>query len=210
MTVTDDGITENAGSANSTKAISPRIALIWAMARNRVIGYRNTLPWRLPADMQHFKALTSGHTVIMGRKTYESLGRALPNRVNIVISRNPEYVPAGCLVANNPEQAIDMARQHPTSGEQEIFVIGGENLYHQMLPRADRLYITQVDAEVEGDAWFPEFDRDDWRELARRQLPADDRNPYACTFLTLERKKPRTKSPGHADVRIRDRLGDDL
>lgn len=187
-----------AGTSTSVTANRPSIALIWAMARNRVIGYRNTLPWRLPADMQHFKALTSGHAVLMGRKTFESLGRPLPNRTNIVISRNPDYAPAGCLVANDPDQAIEIARRNPAAVGQEIYVIGGENLYRQMLPRANRLYITQIDAEVEGDAWFPEFDWDAWHEVERHQHAADERNPYACTFLTLERKTPRADTPGHS------------
>lgn len=182
----------NAGAVSGATMGRPRIALIWAMARNRVIGYRNTLPWRLPVDMQHFKALTTGHPVLMGRKTFESLGRPLANRVNVVITRDPGYAPTGCLVAHSLDQAIELAQQHLAADGQEIFVIGGADLYRQMLPRADRLYITQVEAKVEGDAQFPDFDWEDWHEIERRQQAADDRNPYACTFLTLERKTPRT------------------
>jgi len=166
----------------------PRIALIWAMARNRVIGRENTLPWRLPADMQHFRRLTLQHPVIMGRKTFESLGRPLPERVNIVISREPGYSASGCRVAGTLDEAIQIARSQLPPHDPQLFVIGGENLYAQMLPRADRLYVTLVDADVEGDARFPEFDWSEWREIDRQDHPADEKNVYACTFVTLERK----------------------
>ena len=169
----------------------PRIALIWAMARNRVIGRHNALPWRLPVDMQHFRELTTGHPVIMGRKTFESLGRPLPNRTNIVITSDRHYAPPGCLVAHSLDEALAMAGPHVPPNDPEIFVIGGEQLYAQMLPSADRLYVTLVETEVEGDAWFPEFDLSMWREIKRGLHPADDKNPYPCTFLTLERKTPR-------------------
>lgn len=161
------------------------------MGRNRVIGLRNALPWRLPADMAHFRAVTTGHPVIMGRKTFESLGRPLPNRTNIVVTRDPEFAAPGCLVAQSVDAALETAVAHTDPAHPEIFVIGGENLYRQLLPYASRLYPTLVDAEVEGDAWFPEFDWNDWRELERHEHPADSRNPFACTFLVLERKTPR-------------------
>jgi dihydrofolate reductase len=161
------------------------------MARNRVIGRTNALPWRLPADLQRFKTLTTGHPVLMGRKTFESLGRPLPNRTNIVVSRDPDYAPTGCLVAHSLEAALDLATQHLAPDSPEAFVIGGENLYRQTLGLADRLYVTLVEAEVAGDAWFPEFEWSAWREIERRTMPADAKNPHACTFLTLERKTPR-------------------
>lgn len=169
----------------------PRLALVWAMARNRTIGRNNTLPWRLPADLAHFKALTTGHPVLMGRKTYESLGRPLPNRTNIIVSRNPQFQVPGCLTAHSLDQALAMAVRAAAGSNPQVFVIGGEQLYRQTLARADRLYITIVEADVEGDAWFPEFDWQEWRELERRSHPADARNSHACTFLTLERKTPR-------------------
>lgn len=168
------------------------VSLIWAMARNRVIGRNNAIPWRLPADMQHFKALTTGHPVIMGRKTCESLGRPLPNRTNIVVTRDPRFQAAGCLVAGSLDEALALARNHAATDRPEIFVIGGEELYRQTLPLADRLYVTLVETEVEGDAWFPDFDWQEWREVGRRSQPADARNSSACTFLTLERKMPRS------------------
>lgn len=168
------------------------VALVSAMARNRVIGRANALPWRLPADMAHFKALTTGHPVIMGRKTFESLGRPLPNRTNVVVTRDRQYQPHGGLAAYSIDAALATAAAHTGAGGPEVFVIGGEQLYRQMLPHADRLYLTLVEAEMEGDAWFPDFDWQEWREIDRRIHPVDPRNPHACTFLTLERKTPRT------------------
>jgi len=167
----------------------PRVALIWAMARNRVIGRDNALPWRLPADMQHFRRLTLHHPVLMGRKTFESLRRPLADRTNIIISRDPAYSAPGCLVAHSIDDAIQIAELHLPAGDPQLFVIGGENLYMQMLPRADRLYVTLVDADVDGDARFPVFDWSEWREIGRQAHPADEKNPYACTFISLERKK---------------------
>ena len=177
------------GAISGATVERPRLALIWAMARNRVIGRANTLPWRLPADLAHFKALTTGHPVLMGRRTFESLGRPLPHRTNIVISSTPGYAPSGCLVARNLEQALQLGRQHCPPSDATLFVIGGENLYTQTLPLADRLYITLVDADIDGDAWFPEFDWREWREVERRSQPADDKNPYGYTFVTLDRKE---------------------
>jgi len=182
----------NARAVSKVTATRPRIALIWAMARNRVIGRRNALPWRLPADMKHFRELTTGHPVLMGRKTFESLGRPLPNRTNIVITSDRHYTPQGCLVAHSLDEALALAVLHVPPNDPEIFVIGGEQLYTQLLSRADRLYMTQVETDAEGDAWFPEFDLGIWHEIQRNVHPADDKNPYSCTFLTLERKTPRS------------------
>lgn len=162
------------------------------MARNRVIGRANALPWRLPADMAHFKALTTGHPVLMGRKTYESLGRPLPHRTNIVVTRDPRFEAAGCLVAHSVDAALTIAARHTDPAHPEVFVIGGAELYRQLLPYADRLYPTLVEADVEGDAWFPEFDWNEWRELDRRRHPADLKNSHPCAFITLERKTPRS------------------
>ena len=171
--------------------VRPRIALIYAMARNRVIGRHNALPWRLPADLKHFRELTTGHPLLMGRNTFESLGRPLPNRTNIVITSQHGYAAEGALVAHSLDQALALAAAHVVPASPEIFVIGGENLYAQMLPRADRLYITLVESEIEGDAWFPQFDPEAWQELERRAHPADEKNAYACVFRVLERKTPR-------------------
>jgi dihydrofolate reductase len=146
----------------------PRISLIAAMAANRVIGIDNTLPWRLPADLQHFKRLTLGHHILMGRKTYESLGRPLPGRTMIVITRNRDFAAAGCLVAGSPEEAIAAC-----ASDDEIFFIGGADLYRQALPLADRLYLTEIQRDIAGDAWFPEFDHNVWRETERRRESSD-------------------------------------
>ena len=188
---TDDGNAGNAGAVSGAASAQPCIALICAMARNRVIGRGNTLPWRLPVDLKHFRELTTGHTLLMGRKTFESLGRPLPNRTSIVITSQRGYAPEGALVAHSLDEALALAATHISPANPELFVIGGENLYAQMLPRADRLYITLVDAEIEGDAWFPQFDQAAWQERERRAHPADDKNPYACVFTLLERKTPR-------------------
>lgn len=159
------------------------------MARNGVIGRDNALPWRLPADLQRFKALTTGHPVVMGRKTYESLGRPLPNRTNIVVTRDRAFAPEGVQVAHSLDEALALASA-ALPADRLVFVIGGENLYAQILPRADRLYVTLVDAEIDGDARFPPFDWQQWQERERLEHPADDKHAYRCLFLTLERKTP--------------------
>ena len=143
----------------------PRLTLIAAMARNRVIGIDNRLPWHLPEDLQHFRNVTRGHPVIMGRKTWESLPtafRPLPGRLNIVISRQPDYRAEGAQVVSSLEAALNQ-----TGGLPEAFVIGGAQLYTLALPRADRLMLTEVEMDVQGDAWFPEFDRNTWLETSR-------------------------------------------
>ncbi len=174
-----------------TPADRPRLALIWAMARNRVIGRNNTLPWRLPADLRHFRGITTGHPVVMGRKTFESLGKPLSGRTNIVLTRDAAFSPDGCLVARALDEAMALATRHVMPADPLIFIIGGENLYRQTLARADRLYITLVDTVVEGDAYFPDFPAADWQETERETHAADDKNPYPYTFLTLQRITPR-------------------
>ncbi len=141
----------------------PTLSVIAAMARNRVIGINNTLPWRLPEDLKHFKALTMGHHIVMGRKTYESIGKPLPGRTTVIVTRDPTYRVDGCLTATSIEDAIAACGNDP-----EIFFVGGAEMYGQVLPRADRLYLTEIQAEYAGDAWFPEFDRIAWRELERQ------------------------------------------
>lgn len=164
---------------------APPVSLIWAMGENRVIGRDNALPWHLPADLKHFRTLTTGHHIIMGRKTYESFPRPLPDRTHVVVTSDPHYRAApGCIVVHNVDAALDAARNNS-----EIFVIGGASLYAQMLSRADRLYITLIHAAFAGDARFPEFDWDDWTEVSREQHAPDERNPYAYTFLALKRKR---------------------
>ncbi len=159
-----------------------RIALIAALDRNGLIGRDNALPWQLPADLQHFKRTTMGKPILMGRKTWESLGRPLPGRHNIVLTRDPAYRAEGATVVDSIDAALAAA-----GDAEETMVIGGGAFYRAMLPRAARLYLTRIDAEFEGDAWFPELDPADWREVAREEHPADDRNPHPYAFVTLER-----------------------
>lgn len=139
-----------------------RISLISALAQNRTIGIDNTLPWRLPEDLRHFKALTLGHHILMGRKTYESIGRPLPGRTTVIITRGDYAAPAGVKIAHSLQEAIAIC-----GADEEIFFVGGAQLYAQALPLADRLYLTEIQAEVEGDAWFPDYDRAQWREVSR-------------------------------------------
>lgn len=154
------------------------------MAENRVIGIHNTLPWRLPADLRHFRQLTTGHHVIMGRRNYESIGKPLPDRHNIILTRNPSYRAPGCQVKNSLGEALQDIQNDP-----EIFIIGGAEIYRQALGLADRLYLTLVHAEINGDTYFPEFDRRDWKEITRTRNEADERNPYAYSFVTYDRIK---------------------
>jgi dihydrofolate reductase len=156
-------------------------SLISAVARNRVIGINNTLPWRLPEDLQHFKRLTLGHHIVMGRKTFESLGRPLPGRISVVISRDAGYaLPQDCLLAGSLETALSLC-----GTDAEVFCIGGAQLYAQALPQADRLYLTEIDADFEGDAWFPEFDRSAWKAISRE--PQVSANGLRYAFVTYER-----------------------
>lgn len=161
-----------------------RVSIIAAVAENGVIGAANALPWRLPVDLRRFRALTSGHHVLMGRKTCESLGRPLPERVNLVLSAQPDYAADGFTVVHSIEAALALA-----SAAKELFVIGGASIYAQTLARAQRMYLTLVHAPVAGDTWFPAFDRRDWEETEREPHGADDRHLYPFTFVTMERKR---------------------
>lgn len=159
------------------------ISLIWAMDQQRLIGVDNRLPWRLPADMAWFRRHTLGKPIVMGRRTFESFGgRPLPHRTNIVVSRDPHYRAEGALVVHSIDQAIEAA-----TGADELMVIGGASFYAQLLPQAERLYITEVQGCFEGDAWFPECDLTGWRVLECSEHPVDERNAYACCFSILER-----------------------
>lgn len=165
-----------------------RIALIWAMARNGVIGRDNKLPWHLPEDLKYFKRVTTGKPVIMGRKTYDSIGRPLPNRTNIVVTRDASLTRPGIRVVTSLDAALDLARADAViSDVGEVMVMGGADIYAQALPHADRLYVTLVHAEVEGDAVFPPIDLNAYRELAREDFKAGDANPYDYSFVVYER-----------------------
>lgn len=168
--------------------MSIRVALIWAMSRNRVIGRNNALPWYLPEDLKYFKRVTMGKPIIMGRKTWESIGRPLPGRSNIVVSRDTRFEAEGAKVVHSLDEALKMAENIALiNGGEEAVIMGGAEIYRQALPLADRLYLTQVHAEVEGDALFPEFDIERWHELGREDFQASGSNPYDYSFVILER-----------------------
>ena len=159
------------------------ISIITAMARNGVIGRDNSLPWHLPADLQHFKSLTLGKPILMGRNTWESLPGLLLGRRHIVVTRNEGYLAPGAEVVHSVEEALAAV-----AGEPEIMIVGGSHFYAEMLPRADRLYLTLVDADVEGDVRFPEIDWQEWHEVARQDHSADEKNAYDYTFVNLVRR----------------------
>jgi dihydrofolate reductase len=169
---------------------TPRIALIVAQAENRVIGSENQMPWHLPEDLKHFKRVTMGKPVIMGRKTFDSIGRPLPGRTNIVITRQGDWQSDGVKLASTLEQALDLAvqaaREKSAAGEpvDEIMVIGGAQIYAQSLERAERIYLTQIHQAFEGDAQFPRLSEGDWCEVASVRSEASE---PVCTFVTLDR-----------------------
>jgi dihydrofolate reductase len=164
------------------------VALIWAMARNRVIGRDNRLPWRLPRDMQFFVATTMGKPVIMGRRTFESMKAPLAGRTNIVVTSDTGYRREGVLVAHSLEAALDLAQAQCRADDvEEAMVIGGAEVYRVALPIATRLYVTLIDADVEGDTFFPEIDLDAWREVSREAFPADAGNGLPFSIVVFER-----------------------
>ena len=160
------------------------MSIIVAMARNRVIGANGAIPWHLPEDLKRFKNLTLGHHIIMGRKTWESIGRPLPGRTTVIVTRQRGYRAPGALIAHSLEEAIAACRD-----DEEIFVIGGAELYAQALPRAGRLYLTTVEAEVAGDTTMPEFDAGGWREVSSMSFVPDERHRYPFRCAVYERTK---------------------
>ncbi len=161
-----------------------KISLIVAMASNRVIGLNNQMPWHLSADLKKFKKITLGAPILMGRKTYESIGRPLPGRTNIIISRNPRYQQPGCLVFNGIDKALESC-----CDRDEVFVIGGSDFYKSMLPVADTLYLTQIHQEFPGDTFFPEIDAKQWAEVEREDIQDDPDAGFSYSFLKLEKRK---------------------
>jgi dihydrofolate reductase len=160
-----------------------KISLIVAMASNRVIGLNNKMPWHLSADLKKFKKITMGSPILMGRKTYESIGRPLPGRTNMIVSRNPEYRQDGCLVFNDLETALKKGCENAD----EIFVIGGADLYGAILPIADALYLTIINREFQGDAFFPDIDLNDWSEVERENINDDPDVAFSYSFLKFEK-----------------------
>jgi dihydrofolate reductase len=159
------------------------ISIIVAMAKNRTIGVNNTLPWRCPEDLKHFKALTMGHHMIMGRKTFDSIGKPLPGRTTVVVTRDTTLKVDGCIVAHSLQDAIAAC-----ANETEIFIVGGADIYAQSLRLADTLYLTEVQQDVDGDAHFPEFDMKDWQETAREVRSQETPQPLTYHFVTYRRK----------------------
>jgi len=160
-----------------------KIAIVAALARNRVIGKNNRLPWRLPRDRRHFRELTMGKPVIMGRKTFASIGKALPGRKNIILTRDLNFRAEGGVVVHSSGEALKSAE-----GSEEVMIIGGAEIYREFLPLAERMYLTLIHADFEGDAYFPKYDPNEWQEKERHDFPPDDENPYPYSFVLLERK----------------------
>jgi dihydrofolate reductase len=158
-------------------------SLVVAIASNGVIGRDNRLPWKLPADLAYFKQVTMGHPVVMGRRTYQSIGKPLPGRLNIVVSRNRELVAPGCVVVDSLDAAWKAAGDAP-----EVSIIGGTALFEETLPIADRIHLTEVQADVPGDTYFPAFDRSQWRETEVARHATDERHAFAFRIVVLDRK----------------------
>ena len=158
------------------------ISIIVAMDKKGVIGLDGDLPWHLSSDLKHFKAITMGKPLIMGRKTHESIGRPLPGRKNIVLTRSNDYVAEGCIVVNSQEQALELV-----ADAEEVMFMGGAGIYAEALSHANRLYLTEVHAEVEGDVYFPEFDKHEWKEIEQEEHSADEKNEFDYSFVVLEK-----------------------
>lgn len=159
------------------------LSIIVAASENNVIGKDNQLLWHLPDDLKHFKRTTRGHHVIVGRKTFESQGKPLPGRTNIIITRKPDYKAEGCFVVNSLDKALDLSQD-----DDEPFIIGGEQIYRMALPRVERIYLTRVHSEFKGDTFFPELDMDQWEEISREYYEKDEKNDYPFSIIVLERK----------------------
>lgn len=160
------------------------LSVIVAIDQKNAIGKDNRLLWHLPADLQHFKRITSGHTIIMGRKTYDSIGKPLPNRRNIIISRNKNLTIAGCDVVGSLDDALSLCRE-----EKEVFIIGGAEIYRQALPLASKLYLTCVEMEADADTFFPAIDPDEWQIVSEEKHAADEKNKYSYHFKVLEKSR---------------------
>lgn len=168
--------------------MSGKLSAIVAYDQNRVIGLNNQLPWRLPADLKHFKQVTMGKPIVMGRKTWDSIGRALPGRENIVLTRQTHFHPEGCTVIHDLEALQQLRQQHA-----ETLIIGGASVYQATLPLLNTLYITQINACFTGDTWFPVSDAQQWQIVEQQPHKADDNNPYDYCFLTLNRHYSKTR-----------------
>jgi dihydrofolate reductase len=159
------------------------IAIVVAMSENRVIGRDNSLPWHLPADLKHFKSLTMGHPIIMGRKTFESIGKPLGGRTNIIVTRQEDYPAEGCLIAHSIAPALEKAKEI----DEQVFVIGGAEVFKGSMPLVDTLFLTYVHAEVEGDVYFPELNPQEWEEADRERHEADEKHAFGYSFVRMVR-----------------------
>ncbi|MEI8385250.1 MAG: dihydrofolate reductase [Nitrosomonadaceae bacterium] len=164
----------------------PHLSILVAMAKNRVIGKNNTLPWQLPPDLKRFKQLTMGHHIVMGRKTYESIGRPLPGRTSIIITRQTDYQAPGAIVVASIDQALKVSSEGQEI-DQEIFVIGGAEIYQQALELCQRIYITEIQQEFDGDTLFPELNQQEWREISREKHRLNDGGGFEYHFVVLDR-----------------------
>lgn len=160
------------------------ISYFVAMDQNRVIGKDNDLPWKLPADLAYFKKKTTGHTIIMGRKTYESIGRPLPNRKNVILTRDKQFSAKGCMIIHSIDDALSLMNENE---EEEYFIIGGSDLFQAFLPYVERMYITFIHEQFEGDTFFPEVDLSHWKLLSREKGKKDEKNRYDYEFLVYEK-----------------------
>ncbi|HFC01193.1 MAG TPA: dihydrofolate reductase [Phaeodactylibacter sp.] len=163
-----------------------KISAIVATAKNNVIGKDNDIPWYLPADLKYFKKTTLNHHIIMGRNCYDSIGKPLPKRSNVILSRNPFFIVSNCYVASSMKEALQVAADN---GEEEAFIIGGAQIYNQSMEYWDKLYLTEVDLEVEGDAFFPKLNMDKWELISEEAHQADEKNEHDYTFKVYQRKK---------------------
>jgi dihydrofolate reductase len=157
------------------------VTIVVAIAENYAIGKNNQLLWHMPADLKHFKQITSGHTIIMGRKTYDSVGKPLPNRRNIIISRQDVTIP-GCEVVKSVDEALELC-----TNEEEVFIVGGAEIYRLAINKNDRIYLTIIHHSFDADSFFPEIDYMEWKQVSREDHPADEKHKYAYSFITLER-----------------------
>lgn len=161
------------------------ISLLVALDKNRLIGRNNDLPWRLPADLAYFKRVTMGHTIIMGRKTYDSIGKPLPGRHNVIMTRNKDFHVEGCTVIHTVDDILAMKE----SSNEELFVIGGAEIFEMVLPFTDRLYLTEIDEEFEGDTYFPTINEEEWQIVSKEKGIKDEKNPYDYFFVVYEKKQ---------------------
>ncbi|MGB3182674.1 MAG: dihydrofolate reductase [Cyclobacteriaceae bacterium] len=161
-------------------------SIIVAKSENNVIGKDNDLVWKMPADLKHFRSTTTGHFIVMGRKTLEATEKPLPGRTSIVITRQEDFRAEGCLVVHSLEEAYELGRKYR---QEELFILGGGEIYRQAMESADKIYLTEIKAAFDGDTYFPEIDYDVWEETSRREHKADEKNPHDYAFVELQRKK---------------------